>query len=161
MSAAPPTVASAKAEVDIVPEDRRVGRVVDEEAGRVDGVAVPLHNLHAGAVSDPRQCIGELADAAADRRHHAALAKLTADDISAARGRPTRGAPEAERFAGLEDDAIDGRGRNSQVLNLAELELALPSIGLGVDRMLIAGERYGALGDGGASSIAPRKFTAR
>src|SRR5437868_12501753 len=133
----------AKAEVYVVPEHRRVGAVVDEEAGRVDGVAVALDDLHSGAVRDARNRVGQLADPAADRGDHAPAAKLAAEDIAFAPGRPSRCIPEAEHFAGIKQDAVNRGYSDAQVLDLAEFELLLARLARRVDRVLVAAERTG------------------
>src|SRR6185295_774738 len=131
----------AEAQIDVVPEHRRVGLVVDEEAGRMDRVAMTLDDLHSGLMGNARQGVGQLADAAADRWDHAAAPELPPGDIALAQARTSCGQPEAEGLPRLQNDSVDGTRGNPEVLHLAELGVSFAWIGAGVKPMLVGNDQ--------------------
>src|SRR3982751_3701071 len=66
--------------------------------------------------------VGELAEAAANRRDHAALSQLAAGHEATPADRTADLAPEAERPAGLDLDPVEAAQGAAQILDLAGVE---------------------------------------
>ena len=114
-----------EAQVDIVPSQggiaaRGRGRARDDARMRM-ALDDPAARLERGVV----ERVGELAEPAADRRHHAALLQHAAGDVAARGDRGAEMTPDAEHRPRGNDQTVEGAAGDAQILDLAELEAAL------------------------------------
>ncbi len=114
-----------EAQVHVVPRHRRVAPGRRRRARHDLRVGVPLDDLATCRQRRVVERVGKLAEAAADRRHHAALAQHAAVDVAAGGCRASHLPPEAEHGARRQLQPVERGGRAAQVLHLAHLQAAL------------------------------------
>ncbi len=110
---------AAEAQVDVVPEHRRVPLQRGARARDAAAVGVTLDDLEAGGERRLVERVRELAQPAADIRDEAAFAQLAAGDEAAPARRAPDLLPEAEGLAGRHHDAVEAGERDAEVLDLA------------------------------------------
>jgi len=101
-------VTCAKAQIDIIPKDRRIAIALGHRAGHEMRMRVPFDDFATGIERGRVQGVRELAETAADRRDDAAFAQLAPFYVSGAAGGATDLSPKAERAA-AGDDAPSSR----------------------------------------------------
>src|SRR6185437_11846500 len=111
-----------EAEINIVPENRRVATMLGGRAGHNGRVWMPLNDFAVATQCEIVQGVGELAKAAADRGNQTALAEFAAEDIPGAPCRSAQLHPETKILSGGNQDPVKRFTRFAQVLYLAQLQ---------------------------------------
>ena len=129
-----------KAQIDIVPEQRRIGFGIEAQILDLRAMPVPFGNDQLGTGRGAGEGVAELAQTAADTGHEAAVAKFSAGDIALCLGRPADLTPEAEGVSGGNCQAVERCGCYSQILDFAQFENAFALILDGVQRAAVLSE---------------------
>ena len=106
-------------QVEIIPEHGRIAVVLGQRARQHPRMAMPFDHLEAGTHGTVVDRIRDLAQAAADRRNHAAFAQFAADHESVGRAGATQPLPETEDRAGRNLQRMHPLPRPAQVMDLA------------------------------------------